>query len=236
MTRESELEAFKAEVNAMNGTSEFVSFANDDDSRIVYRSPRTELVALATKLRHLASLLVTETVDDELLAELNEVLRRRDVEPSSGSRFPQPAERDPDGRWRFPIATHPVVGTANPHAPPMLLRRDGDTVIGEAVFDCTFEGWPNTVFGGCLASGVDVTTGFAATVAGRPGVTRKLSIQFLAPVPLNELVRFHARPTDEDARFAVTVMVRGETAAVADAFIHPTPRGAPRSTHGGVTA
>ncbi|MBA0124678.1 PaaI family thioesterase [Haloechinothrix sp. YIM 98757] len=91
-------------------------------------------------------------------------------------------------------------GPDNPAGLRMRAFRDGDEVNADVVFDEHHVGAPGLAHGGAVAAACDDLLGFALFVAETAAVTRSLSIEYLAPVPLHETHRITARIQAQDAR------------------------------------
>jgi acyl-coenzyme A thioesterase PaaI-like protein len=88
---------------------------------------------------------------------------------------------------------HPLLGPANPLAPPLVLDHLDDGIVATATYDHRHEGMPGKVHGGVLASAFDlVLAAAAAHVAQRPAPTGTLSIRYRRPTPLNVQLRYTA--------------------------------------------
>jgi acyl-coenzyme A thioesterase PaaI-like protein len=62
------------------------------------------------------------------------------------------------------------------------VRRDGDDVVAEHVFEDRHSGAPGIAHGGAVATVVDDVLGFLLYVVQAPGVTRRLEVDYLKPV------------------------------------------------------
>ena len=83
----------------------------------------------------------------------------------------------------------PLIGIANPLAPPIRLAVLGDKVEGRVTFGVAYEGPPGHVHGGFLAAAFDEVLGMAQSLTGNPGMTGTLTIRYRRPTPLlTELV------------------------------------------------
>ena len=83
----------------------------------------------------------------------------------------------------------PLIGIANPLAPPIRLAVLGDKVEGRGTFGVAYEGPPGHVHGGFLAAAFDEVLGMAQSLTGNPGMTGTLTIRYRRPTPLlTELV------------------------------------------------
>lgn len=86
----------------------------------------------------------------------------------------------------------PIIGAANPLAPPVRLEiRDG-AVHGTARFGAAYEGPPSSVHGGYVAAAFDEVLGMAQSLSGSSGMTGTLEIKYRRPTPLHTDLRFHA--------------------------------------------
>jgi acyl-coenzyme A thioesterase PaaI-like protein len=64
----------------------------------------------------------------------------------------------------------------------LQVRRDGDDVVAEHVFEDRHSGAPGIAHGGAVATVVDDVLGFLLYVVQAPGVTRRLEVDYLKPV------------------------------------------------------
>lgn len=107
-----------------------------------------------------------------------------------------PDVRDPHAG--FPV--DPVVGLANPIAPPVRCEvRDG-VVVGRAVYGTAHEGPPGYVHGGVIAAAFDQILGIAQLAGGYAAMTGTLTVRYRHPTPLHTEVRFEARATGAEGR------------------------------------
>ena len=152
-------------------------------------SERTEPTnRLATALIRLGAMALDVATAPSDIAALVEALEA--IAPSA---LPGPATRyrdedRPQGAKVRPNATgkHPLAGPANPVAPPIVLRRDGDRAFGDVVYDLRFEGLPGLVQGGFIAAAFDLMLGQAVALSGNGGMTGSLSVRYVSPTPLYE--------------------------------------------------
>ena len=100
------------------------------------------------------------------------------------------AETPLSGNPKAMFEHSPVMGRANPLAPPLKLEiRDG-AVHGTAVFGSAYEGPPDSVHGGYVACAFDELLGMAQSLGGNPGMTGTLTIRYRRPTPLHTELRF----------------------------------------------
>ena len=103
------------------------------------------------------------------------------------------------------VSHSPVVGRANPIAPPLdVWLGDDDTVVGVGTLGDAYEGPPGHVHGGFVAAMLDELLGFVQSLAGNPGMTARLSIAFRSPTPLHRPLRLEARLLKVDGRKILT--------------------------------
>jgi acyl-coenzyme A thioesterase PaaI-like protein len=111
------------------------------------------------------------------------------------------AGRDPNAFFDH----SPMLGVANPLAPPIRVRHDGDVIRATATFGSAYEGPPGCVHGGYVAAAFDEVLGTTQSLAGRPGMTGRLSVDYRSPTPLNTELRFEGRVERVEGRKTFTV-------------------------------
>lgn len=94
----------------------------------------------------------------------------------------------------------PMVGRANPLAPPLDLVADEHGVHGTATFGDAYEGPPGHLHGGFVACLLDEILGFVQSLTGNPGMTARLSVAYRAPTPLHVPLRLGATVLRVDGR------------------------------------
>jgi acyl-coenzyme A thioesterase PaaI-like protein len=99
----------------------------------------------------------------------------------------------------------PLIGTANPLAPPIRLAVMGDKVEGRVIFGPPYEGPPGHVHGGFIAAAFDEVLGMTQSLTGNPGMTGTLSIRYRRPTPLLKELVFEGRVDRVDGRKIFTV-------------------------------
>lgn len=88
----------------------------------------------------------------------------------------------------------PLIGLANPLAPPISISVTGnETALGEVTFASAYEGPPGHVHGGFIAAAFDEVLGFVQSLSGTPGMTGTLRVRYRKPTPLHTPLRFEAR-------------------------------------------
>ena len=86
----------------------------------------------------------------------------------------------------------PIIGKANPLAPPLELRTEENRVVGSAVFGSAYEGPPGAIHGGYVAAAFDELLGMAQSLGGKPGMTGTLTVRYRRPHPLHTPIHFEA--------------------------------------------
>jgi len=161
-----------------------------------------EVRELADAIRDLIHRMVATAAPVEVFAgvagELREVARRFDEFPREhlyhGIRESALADADAVGSdYEGPFDLSPLMGRANPLAPPLKLHVHDDHVAGTAVFGSAYEGPPGCVHGGYVAAAFDEMLGLVQMLAGQPGMTGRLSVDYRSPTPLNTELRLEGR-------------------------------------------
>lgn len=104
----------------------------------------------------------------------------------------------------------PIIGLANPLAPPIHMEVCEDdegerSVIGRVNFGAAYEGPPSCVHGGFVAAAFDEVLGFAQTLTGKMGMTGTLTIKYRNPTPLFADLVFTGRVKRIDGRKIFTI-------------------------------
>lgn len=105
-----------------------------------------------------------------------------------------------DGDYDGAFDLSPLMGRANPLAPPLRLEIEDDRVVGSVTFDSAYEGPPGCVHGGLVAAAFDELLGLAQMHAGQPGMTARLTINYRSPTPLHEELRLEGRVARVEGR------------------------------------
>lgn len=157
---------------------------------------RATLRDLADATRTLIDRLVaTDAPDDVIVAATAEVQAAADrfagYRQGSLYGFGESANA---GGYDMPMYDHsPLIGLANPLAPPMELREVDGVIVGAVRFGAAYEGPPGCVHGGYVAAVFDELLGSTQSLSGAPGMTGTLSIRYESPTPLNEDLRLEGR-------------------------------------------
>jgi acyl-coenzyme A thioesterase PaaI-like protein len=99
----------------------------------------------------------------------------------------------------------PMIGLANPLAPPIRVSQTGESsAVGVVSFGSAYEGPPGCVHGGFVAAAFDEVLGFVQSLAGNPGFTGRLTIHYRSPTPLHTELRFCGELERQEGRKTFT--------------------------------
>ena len=98
----------------------------------------------------------------------------------------------------------PLIGLANPLAPPIRVEVGEDLVLGRVSFGAVYEGPPGCVHGGFVAAAFDEILGTAQTFSGAPGMTARLVVNYRKPTPLHAPLVFEGRFDRREGRKVFT--------------------------------
>lgn len=189
---------------------------------------KRELADAVRELMH--NLAATDAPEVELLSIAEQVR-------ASARRFAvQPVMEDPPGVAEMSLAAgmevfrdrSPVVGMANPLAPPANLNADFDSkkVTGDVYFGAAYQGAPGCVHGGFVAALFDEALGMATIFSGQPGMTGWLKVSYRRPTPLETPLRLVARMDEHKGRKIMTsaeLMAGDELVAEATSLLITIP-------------
>ena len=158
---------------------------------------RVELHRTGEALRRIMHRLHASRADAEQLSVAADNLEQLAAELEGGldvgSMYEGFGESPLAGRDPHAFFDHsPMLGRANPMAPPLELWPEGDRMKGRATFGPAYEGPPGCVHGGYIAAAFDEVLGSAQSLGGRPGMTGRLTINYRSPTPLGSELTFDA--------------------------------------------
>jgi acyl-coenzyme A thioesterase PaaI-like protein len=177
---------------------------------------------LADALRALLEELNATAAPEAALREL--AAQVRDAARAFAAAVPAQLEHERrDGLFAGMESFHdrgPLVGLANPIAPPLDIRLDleANVVRGRATFGAAHEGAPGLLHGGLLAAAVDEVLGVATSFSGDPGMTRELTVRYERPTPIHAELHFTGRLDRVEGRklhVSCEVQVNGVRSATA---------------------
>ena len=174
------------------------------------------IVRLSSALRRTIDLMMDTNASEEAVlaaAEAMEEFADHLAEAPRGRKLWGFAETSNAGDPKAMFDSSPLMGLANPIAPPLTLAVEGDTVRGTAVFGSAYEGPPGHVHGGLVAAAFDEVLGMVQSLTGSPGMTGTLTIRYRKPTPLHREVRFEGRVDRVEGRkiFTQGTLHDGET-------------------------
>jgi acyl-coenzyme A thioesterase PaaI-like protein len=157
---------------------------------------------LAAQLRRVTSAMVGLPLSDPDITDATDAVRQvaDTLEAHAGPGRRLRAQPDPAGHPQEFFPTSPVIGFANPVAPPVVVEGVDGELHGTAFFDFQYEGPPTCVHGGVIAMVFDEMLGAANILAGSPGMTGTLTIRYRKPTPLRTPLRLEARFLGRDGR------------------------------------
>jgi len=120
----------------------------------------------------------------------------------------------------------PLIGLANPLAPPLTIgRKDDRHAHATGVFGSAYEGPPGSVHGGFVAAAFDEVLGYVQSLSGLAGMTGTLTVKYRKPTPLHtpllfeaELVRVEGRKIFTRATVSADGILRAEAEAIFISF------------------
>jgi acyl-coenzyme A thioesterase PaaI-like protein len=185
---------------------------------------------LAAQMRRITSAMVGLPLTDaditsatRAVAEVAEAL-----ESAAGPGRRPRAQPDAVGKPQDFFPTSPVIGFANPVAPPVVVEAVDGGLVGSGWFDYQYEGPPTCVHGGVIALVFDEMLGAANILAGNPGMTGTLTIRYRKPTPLLTTLRLEARFMQRQGRkiFTTGAIYHGDvlTAEAEGIFIELVPQ------------
>jgi len=192
---------------AAPGSASWPDFLNEFATAVP--SPRrAEMHRTGDALRRIIERLHGSPAPVEELAvaadELERLADRLDAFPG-GSLYEGFGESPLAGRDPHAFFDHsPVLGRANPLAPPIELWVDDDVMRGRVTFGSAYEGPPGCAHGGYVAAAFDEVLGSTQSLAGRPGMTGRLTVNYRSPTPLHTELLFAARVVEVSGRKTLT--------------------------------
>ena len=172
---------------------------------------------LASATRALNEKLVSTDIDPELAAALTEKIEGLTAELSQAQQVDglvDMAKRGERGTIDDVMGELVSVGgRSHPCSPELLWQEASNRITGTVRINQAFEGPPGHVHGGWVAGVLDHIMGMTHVRTGHPGMTGGLSVRYLKPTPLNQLIEISAEATElDDKRTEVKGTMRcGET-------------------------
>lgn len=181
--------------------SRMAAALNEPDGDLTPR--RAALRRLAAETRRAIDESMSTAADDASIVEAAQLMARVSTllaRQPHGRPYEGAAEASVGGDPRGFVDYSPIVGPANPVAPPLRVEVRAGTVIATGTFGDAYEGPPGCVHGGFIAASFDEVLGFAQSMSGRPGMTGRLTVAYRSPTPLHRPLRFEGRVDRVDGR------------------------------------
>lgn len=172
---------------------------------------------LASATRALNEKLVSTDIDPELAAALTEKIEGLAAELRQAQQVTglvDMAKRGQRGTIDDVMGELVSVGgRSHPCSPELRWQEAPNQITGTVRFSQAFEGPPGHVHGGWVAGVLDHLMGMTHVRTGHPGMTGGLSVRYLKPTPLNQVIEVSAQATElDDKRTEVKAEMRfGET-------------------------
>lgn len=164
---------------------------------------RAEMRRMGDAMRAVIERLVATSAPEVALAAAAERLEEIALELAKypqGRLFEGFAESANAGDPHAHFDHSPIIGRANPIAPPVEVQVQEGEVIGRVRYGSAYEGPPGCVHGGHLAAAFDEVLGMTQSMTGNPGMTGTLTIRYRRPTPLHTDLRFVGRIDRIDGR------------------------------------
>lgn len=164
---------------------------------------RAELIRLSEAVRDVLHRLVQTTAPDEVVAQAAdqaEAMAALLAAHGSAAAYEGFAESANAGEPFAFFDRSPMLGRANPLAPPIELAFDDGRILGTATFGAAYEGPPGCVHGGYIAAAFDEVLGSTQSLSGSPGMTGRLTVHYRSPTPLHAELRFEGTLDRVDGR------------------------------------
>jgi acyl-coenzyme A thioesterase PaaI-like protein len=172
-----------------------------DSHEATYWQARHRLAAAA---RALNEKLVSSDIDPELAAALTQKIDALTAELSQAQQVDgliDMAKRGERGTIDDVMGELVSVGgRSHPCSPELLWQEASNRISGTVRFSQAFEGPPGHVHGGWVAGVLDHLMGMTHVRTGYPGMTGGLSVRYLKPTPLNQVIEVSAEATELDAK------------------------------------
>jgi acyl-coenzyme A thioesterase PaaI-like protein len=162
----------------------------------------------AAALRDLIHTFAAHDPDDDALRAVAVAARVQTAELSQAPRRDRLAliraavgERGfPDMSDRSGFSDRAVGGTSNPTGVELEVAFEGEEVVANVVLRRAFEGAPGRAHGGIVAAAFDDVTGFVIGFLHEPAFTGELTVRYVAPVPVDEVLVIRARLDGRERR------------------------------------
>ena len=159
---------------------------------------------LASATRGLNEKLISTDIDPDLAAALTEKIEGLVAQLSQAQQVDGLVDMSKRGeRGTIDDVMGELVsvgGRSHPCSPELLWQEASNRITGTVRFNQAFEGPPGHVHGGWVAGVLDHIMGMTHVRTGHPGMTGGLSVRYLKPTPLNQLIEISAEATEVDEK------------------------------------
>ena len=195
-------------------------------------SPLNRLAAAA---RRIGAVAVGQPLNEEDVAEAAADLTALAVRLEAAAQVERRTRNQPspDRHPQDVFSTSPVIGFANPVAPPVEVwavegHEGWREVRGRVTYGYAYEGPPTCVHGGVIAELFDELLGMSNILVGSGAMTGTLTIRYRRPTPLLVPLELAARHTGKDGRKVYAwggIYHQGELTAEAEGVFIEVPPG-----------
>jgi len=190
---------------------------------------------LAAAVRRIGAVAVGQPLNDENITAAAEQMAALADRLEAAAQAEKRPRNQPyaEGHPQDMVSTSPVIGFANPVAPPVevwAVEGEGGLreVRGRVTFGYLYEGPPTCVHGGVIASLFDELLGMSNILAGQGAMTGTLKIRYNRPTPLLAPLELAARHTGKEGRKMFAwggIYYQGELTAEAEGIFIAVPPG-----------
>ncbi len=190
---------------------------------------------LAAAMRRVTAVVVGQPLGEEDVTEAaDEVAALADRLEAAAQAEKRPRNQpSADGHPQDLFSTSPVIGFANPVAPPVeVWAVEGENgqreVRGRVTFGYAYEGPPTCVHGGVIAELFDELLGMCNILVDEGAMTGTLTIRYRRPTPLLAPLELVARHTGKEGRKVYAwgaIYSQGELTAEAEGIFILVPPG-----------
>ena len=174
---------------------------NTDSTADPYWPARQQLALAA---RQLNESLISADIPPEQALELSDELSRLAASlsdlPQVSGLMDMVGRRPQDGIDTIMGEFVAMAGRSHPCSPDLTWHAEPHQIRGTVTFSQAFEGPPGHVHGGWVAGILDHLMGMTHVHMGQPGMTSGLTVRYLKPTPLRQIIAISAVAEELDER------------------------------------
>jgi acyl-coenzyme A thioesterase PaaI-like protein len=174
---------------------------NTDSTGDPYWRARRQLALAA---RQLNESLISADIPPEQALELSDELSRLAASlsdlPQVSGLMDMVGRRPQDGIDTIMGELVAMAGRSHPCSPDLTWHAEAHQIRGTVTFSQAFEGPPGHVHGGWVAGILDHLMGMTHVHMGQPGMTSGLTVRYLKPTPLRQIIAISAVAEELDER------------------------------------